>query len=295
MPWWTHLRGRPFYHPLDDEHPPARVFMLRRLIGRERPSRVLREAQNALCAWPWGRAQIARLPDEQTPPPATPIWEPRYTAPLWRLRLLAEFEMRCYDEHLAAATDWLLTNAPPPDAIPDDAPINLNALVLSVPLAFGFESDERVQMRLAHLFTTLRQRAWPQSPAERADWLAQAAYVLTWLATPPADLVALVADALLALDAHVPSRWRRFGAPIFDQPDLLFATRVLLELGVRDARLGAWVAAIEAAQHADARAGWYLAASRYEAAAAPLEAEGAFSRWLTAQAIYVLNAWYGDA
>lgn len=292
MPWWKHLRGRPFYHPLDDKHPAARVFMLRRLIGRKRPSRVLREAQNALCAWPWARGIIARLPDDTTPRPNAPIWEPRYTAPLWQLRLLAEFEMRCYDEHLAAATDWLLTYAPPPDAPTDGAPPNLNAIVLSIPLAFGFESDERVQTRLAHLHDNVRRHAWPSSPDARAHWLAQAAYVLTWQANPPRDVVDEVVEALLSLET--PAEWAHFGAPIFDQPDLLFATRLLLELGVRDNRLAHWIAQVEAAQQDDERAGWHLAISRYDDANAPLEQQGTFSRWLTAQAIYILQAWYGD-
>nr|WP_290665794.1 hypothetical protein [Ardenticatena sp.] len=292
MPWWKHLRGRPFYHPLDDEHPAARVFMLRRLIGRKRPSRVLREAQNNLCAWSWVHGIRAHLPDETTPPPTAPIWHPRYTAPLWQLRLLAEFEVRCYDEHLAAATDWLLTHAPAPDTTAPDVPPNLNAIVLSIPLAFGFETDERVQARLAHLYTDVRHQAWPRHPTDRANWLVQAAYVLSWQANPPRDIVDEVVEALLSLDT--PPAWASFGAPIFDQPDLLFATRLLLELGVRDDRLAAWVAQVEAAQHEDERAGWYLTTSRYEAANAPLEVQGAFSRWLTAQAIYILQAWYGD-
>jgi len=202
MPWWKHLRGRPFYHPLDDEHPAARVFMLRRLVGRKRPSRVLREAQNTLCAWSWVRTIRARLPDE----------------------------VRCYDEHLAAATDWLLTHAPPPDATMSNAPLNLNAIVLSIPLAFGFESDERVQARLAHLYTDVRRQAWPHHPTDRANWLVQAAYALTWQTTPPRDIVAEVVEALLSRE--IPAEWAGFGAPIFDQPDLLFAATTVWQHGL---------------------------------------------------------------
>lgn len=304
MAWWKHLRGKPFYHLFDDKHPPARLFMLERMISREKGTPTQAEAELALREW----GVVRHLRRIQHPDGwwghADMLWTPRYTATLWRLRLLAEFAVPGDDENIATGVDYLLERAPAAGADidaasatedTDDAPTNLNAIVTYVPLAFRFHRDERVQRRLDALTQAILDDASPEDPTDRVDWLAQAAATLALASDPNADAVTQLAERLLVLTpAELPDRWYRFGAPVFDSPDLLFATRALIELRIRDERLGPWVEAIVAKQHDDENGGLYLDENRYAPAGLGVEGEGEFSNWLTAQALYVMREWYGE-
>lgn len=302
MAWWKQLRGKPFYHLFDDRHPPARLFMLERMISREKGTPSQAEAELALREWGVVR-HLCRVQDRDGwwGHPEM-LWTPRYTATLWRLRLLAEFGVPGDDEQIATGVDYLLEHAPPPDEDPTAAmadttepPINLNAIVTYVPLAFRFHRDERVRHRLAVLTTAIHGGALPEESGARVDWLAQAAATLAHVPALDPTTVTRLADALLAFRPDdLPERWRRFGAPVFDRPDLLFATRALVELGVRDERLGPWVEVIVDKQHDDEKGGLSLEVDRYTPAELGIEQEGAFSNWLTAQALYVMREWYGE-
>lgn len=302
MAWWKHLRGKPFYHLFDDRHPPARLFMLERMISREKGTPTQAEAALALREW----GVVRHLRRIQHPDGwwghEHMLWTPRYTATLWRLRLLAEFAVPGDDEDIVTGVDFLLDRAPASDADADNAtddtgevPTNLNAIVAYVPLAFGFYRDERVQRRLDALIRAILDDATPDEIAPRADWLAQAAATLALAPEPDVDAVSQLAERLLVLSpAELPDRWHRFGAPIFDTPDLLVATRSLIELGVRDERLAPWVEAIVKKQRDDEKGGLYLEENRYAPAGLGVEAEGEFSHWLTAQALFVMREWYGE-
>lgn len=304
MAWWKHLYGKPFYHLFDEDYPPARLFMLERMISRRPGTPSQAEAELALREWSVARDVVAQQhPAGWWDNPDT-VWAPRYTATLWQLRLLAEFGVPGDDETIATGVDYLLDHAPAPgetlrDTVDTGAPpVNLNAIIVYVPLTFRFHNDPRVQYRLSALTASILENAIPDEPAQQLDWAAQAAAAL---ARAPAFLaerngaVTQVADILLTTPVtEFPDRWQRFGAPVFDTPDLLFAARALIELGVRDRRLTPWIEFIVARQRDDERGGLSLERSRYEAAGLQVEEEGAFSKWLTAQALFVMREWYGE-
>ncbi|GEM_PF-6004727 len=300
MAWWQHLRGKPFYHLLSQEHPAAWAFTLQHIMTRPQRTPVMAEANLALREWPL----VRRLVDTMDPagwwgrPDA--LWTPRYTATLWRLRLLAEFQVPGNDERIATATDRLLELTTPTladeliRADTEAMPVHLDAIVTYIPLAFGFVHDDRVQRRVRALQMTILRGHFPADADTQADWLAQAAATLALVPRPNPTAVARLADALLDRPFHtLPERWLRFGAPTFDRPDLLFTTRALLQLGVRDSRLQPWVDFIVAKQRHNGRGGLTLERSLHEAADFPAETAGHFSRWLTAQALFVMAEWYG--
>ncbi len=302
MAWWHHLRGRPFYYLFSKDHPAAWVFALRYIMTRPRRTPTMAEAELALREWSLVRRVLQEMhPDGWWGQPDA-LWTPRYTSTLWRLRLLAELGVRGDDERIATATDRLLELTTPTivdelvQSDTEDAPVNLDAIITHIPLAFGYTQDDRVQRRVRALqMTLLRGRFLPALP-QRADWLAQAAATLALVPRPNPAAVQALANALLEmpLDA-LPDRWFRFGAPTFDQPDLLFATRALVQLGIRDRRLQPWVDYIVSKQHPGEQGGIVLERSLYEAADFPAESAGRFSRWLTAQALFIMSEWYGDA
>lgn len=288
--WWSHLRGRPFYWVLDGANPAASLLMLQEVVERPGNAPGLKEARLALREWQPVRRLIASL-DEGWGDTAAALLFPRYRTPLWRLRLLAELGVPGDEEAVAVATDRLL------DAAMDEAHVvNLNAIVLSIPLTFGYSDDQRVKQRLDRLVGEVNAGSWPSAPSVRADWLAQAVATLglalrAGLVNP--FVCERAATALIALDPlELDQRWSQPGFPIFDQPDLLFAVRHLLQSGARDERIRPWVEAIEAWQENEG--GWRAKRSLQQETDVLLEDERGPSRWLTAQGLYVLRAYYGE-
>ncbi|MDQ7029261.1 MAG: hypothetical protein Q9O62_05500 [Ardenticatenia bacterium] len=300
MAWWQHLRGKPFYHLLSKEHPAAWAFTLQHVMTRPRRTPTMAEANLALRQWPLVRRVLDKMHPEGWWERPDTLWSPRYTSTLWRLRLLAEFHVPGTDERIATATDRLLNLTTPTLADElirgetETIPINVDAIITFIPLAFGFVQDGRVQQRVRALQAAILRGLWPGDVNTQADWLAQAAATLALAPRPNPIAVARLADALLDRPLHtLPERWLRFGAPTFDRPDLLFAARALLQLGVRDSRLQTWVEFIVAKQRHNGRGGLTLERSLHEAADFPAEAAGQFSRWLTAQALFIMAEWYG--
>lgn len=288
--WWHHLTGQPFYWAMDGAHPAAVLLVLHEVLERPSGAPGLQSARLELREWAPVRHLIASLDSGWHGDPSSLV-HPRYRAPLWRLRLLAELGVPGDDLAIAEATDRLLD-------LPLNAPegVNLNAIVLSIPLALGYGSDPRVLRRLDHLAASLADPL-PADPATRADRLAHtvatlAAAVRAGLADPGACERA--AERLLAIPlADLGPRWRRFGFPIFDQPDLLFASRHLLLADIRDERVGRWVETVAARQDPVGR--WRLERSLQEESGTILEVPAEPSRWLTAQALFVLRAFYGES
>lgn len=288
--WWHHLIGQPFYWALDGTHPAADLLMLHEVVERPRHAPGLRAARLALREWPPVRRLVAGLEEGWRDGPAG-LLVPRYRAPLWRLRLLAELGVPGDELALAEATDRLL------DTPLDSAQaINLEAIVLSIPLAFGYGGDPRVRRRLDRLAQATLAGGWPADPGAQTDWLAQTVATLgSAVRVGQADARALerAAEALLAIPpSDLGPRWHQFGFPTFDRPDLLFASRHLLLAGFRAERLRPWIEVVAAQQDTAGR--WRLRRSLQQESDLAIEAPGEPSRWITAQALYVLRAFYGE-
>lgn len=285
--WWRHLTGRPFYWVLDGTHPAADLFVLQHVLERPEGAPPLRAARLALAE----SAQVERL-KAHLGDGGEGLWSPRYETALWVLRLLAELGVPGDDERIAEALDRVLEQ--PPEEGGEPEPTNLLAIVLHTALAFGFGEDERVQAGVSQLGGLLRTDALPASQPERADWLAQAAMALAQQPEAERDTVTagLLKERLEELEPGRLERYAVYGFPTFDEPNDLVLTRSALRLGIGGEWLRPWVERIEAAQ--DEQGLWRLGRALPAPADVEWEAEGEPSRWVSAQALYVLRAFYGE-
>ncbi|MDQ4076736.1 MAG: hypothetical protein M3220_10900 [Chloroflexota bacterium] len=286
--WWRHLRGKPFYWVLDGSNPAADLFMLRYVLERPEQARALRAAQLRLRESPEVEALKEQLAMEGG------LWAPRYHTSLWVLRLLAELDVPGDDERIAEALDRVLDQGEDVEGV--SSPINANAIVVHMAAVFGFHRDGRVQARLARLEERLEACDLPDQADAAVDWLTQSAMALAALPEEARDAATVerLAHRLEALDPAPIQRYRQYGFPTFDRPDDLTLARSALLLNVGRAWLEPWVRYIEGAQ--DEQGLWrmqrYLptpGAVRWED-----EEEGEPSRWLSAQALYILRAYYGE-
>lgn len=285
--WWRHLKGRPFYWALDGTHAGADLFMLRHVVERPKRSRSLAAARLALEESIQVEG-LKRLLEQKN----DTGWTPRYGTPLWILRMLAELGVSGNDERIAEALDCLLEQEVGKEA--QGAPVNLNGIVLHIAFAFGFGDDERVQMRLSQLQKELTEEDLPSETVLLADWLTQAAFALAQQAAHERDGMTLkrLRDHLSQLTPIRLTRYKRYTFPTFDHPDDLLLAQAALKLNIAGEWLRPWVERIENAQ--DERGLWWLNHALPTPNHIAWEQENAPSRWISAKALYVLRAFYGE-
>jgi hypothetical protein len=270
MKWWQALRGRPFYWVLDGGDPAASYYMLRYVVERPGSARAVRAARLALSeSEPVGKLK-ARLR-----PRGEPEWGTGYGGPLWALRLLAEWGHPGDDEQIASCLDWALDGAA-------SHPYS-DELLLHAGAVFGFSTDDRVEALIVSLLTRLRRGD------VAAEGVALAAMALA--ALPAAQLataeVAVVEKALAGIPVNG-SAFTAYACPTYDNPDVLTLAESALRLGLRGAWLEGWVQQIVVAQDEQ---GFWRAARVYP----PATGAGVPNRWVSAKALYVLRAFYGEA
>jgi len=280
--WWRHLKGRPFYWAVDGTHPGADLFVLRHVMARPKRSRGLRAAQLALQVSPQVEALISRLEDK-----SASLWH-RYDGMIWILKVLAEVGISGHDERIAEALDWVLDQS----LEQPDAPMNANAIVLYIALAFGFADDERVQARLHQLEDDVKGYTQPFTRAE-VDGLILAAMALAEQPMQERNIETIerLKVQMMTLD---PQKWldyQKYGFPTFDQPDELLLAQAALRLNMAGEWLQPWINRIEQAQ--DERGLWHLNRALPIAGTRMWEVESQPSRWISAKAMYVLRAFYG--
>jgi hypothetical protein len=173
-------------------------------------------------------------------------------------------------------------------------PTNGPAIVLHTALAFGFHEDERVQAGVARIEEVLRQDGLSLAEEARADWLVQAAMAFAERPEGERDggVLGLLTEQLKRFDPARLDRYARYDFPTFDRPNDLMLARSALRLGIEGEWLRPWVERIEGAQ--DEQGLWRLQQVHPLAGDVRWETEGEPSRWISAQALYVLRAFYGE-
>ncbi len=310
--WWEKLRGRPLYGLLEEDDPPVRYFTLTKVLERPLSAPAVRRAHAALAHAPsirLLRKELGQLDGHLVVPP--------YRALLWAVSLLATFGADGRrDETIATACDLLLSRAVQPAAAHDaqaflDANGNLRAA--AVPWAaiaaeavarLGFAGDERGQALFARLlaypaFDDSRGLCLLHQAAPCADCLT---LILSAIAAWPADQLSADIESwqMQAVDwllsqplASLPAHWLLPAFPTFDWPDLLFASRILVDLGYAgDVRLQPWVDLIVQAQ--DETGGWPPRRSVGSSADWPFLDRAAAKKWNTWRAMHVIRSVYGD-
>lgn len=281
--WWRHLKGRPFYWAVDGTHPGADLFVLRHVMGRPKRSRGLRAAQLALQVSGHVESLIVRLAAEKAS-----LWA-RYEGIIWVLRVLAELGVSGHDERIAEALDSVLEQP----VTAEHGSLHANAIVLHIAWAFGFGDDERVQARSHQLEDQIKQYAQPFSKTE-VDGLTLAAMAL---AEQPhqernTEIIRLLKQHFASLDPETLLTYQTYRFPTFDQPDDLIFAQAVLRLNIAGKWLQSWIDRIEHAQ--DERGLWHLNHALPIAGNIAWEAEQQPSRWISAKAMYILRAFYGE-
>jgi hypothetical protein len=278
------LKGRPFYWALDGTHPAVDLFMLRHVVGRPEQAPVVRRARLALVESPLVEALKGMLNSE-----APTARAPRYERPFWALRLLAELGVSGDDERIASALDRMLE-----ERQSDRGNGHLDPLVVHMALALGYGEEERVQAALGHMVEALISGTLRGEPYQRANRLVLVAQALAAQAAGKRDETALSALAgyLRELQPESLPGYRTYRFPTYDQPDDLVLARSALLLGLRGDWLRPWVERIGAAQ--DEQGLWRLEQALPVPGGITVEQEGQPSRWLTAQALFILREFYGE-
>ncbi|MGH7482518.1 MAG: hypothetical protein ACRELV_10210, partial [Longimicrobiales bacterium] len=208
------------------------------------------------------------------------------------LRLLAELEASGADERIATALDRALDSQPHGEP----EPVNLAAMLVHIAGAFGFHDDPRVRAKLARIEERLAEQTRSATKDDVADWLVQAAMALAALPESLRDPSALdtLARRLASLDPPSVQRYRRYSFPTFDRPDDITLARSALRLGIQGEWLQPWIDYIESSQDEEGR--WRIGRLLPLPGAVPWpdEKEGTPSRWITAQVLYILRAFYGE-
>lgn len=264
--WWRYLKGRPFYWVLDGSDPAASYYMLRYVVERPDSARAVQAARLALQESP----EVAQL-KAQLVSQGTPEWNREYTGALWALRLLAEWGHPGDDETIATCLDWALDT-------PDTTHPHALLLLLHTALAFGFAEDERVQVLLAQALDALNGEPSP----EAVVLLAMACATL-----PEQALTANLETYLARLNPEELPHFAHYSYPTFDTPDGLTLAESALRLGYQGEWLARWVTQIVEAQ--DENGLW-----RAEQVHLPTATVDSPNRWVSAKALYVLRAFYGE-
>ncbi len=303
--WWEKLRGRPLYGLLSEEEPSVRYLALTRVLERPPTAPAVRQAKAAIA-----HSATVHFVRDRLHITDGSLVEPRYRALVWTLSLLGTLQADGRDEKIATACDHLLERAPQrggefvtTDGRMRSQAVPAAALGLRAIAQFGFAGDERAGALLRAMIRRLRMKpgacphgetesqqcpdcavlalaaiaAWPESllPAAAADWRNEA--------------VAWMTDIRLA---DLPTRWMAFAFPTFDQPDLLFACRILVDLGFAgNARAAKWAAFVVEAQDESGR--WHASRSVTNHDW-PVFTAHVTEQWITWQALQVIRATYGE-
>ena len=231
---------------LQDDDPSITFFFLAEILERPKHSLALRDARLRIRTSPAVRAILSRQnPDGWWEAPHH-LTEPKYSATLWQLYLLAELGMTGQDFRVATAADFVLETflTPSGDVLltPDGPPAqpHVTGLLLWSLHRLGYAEDERIRRASDRMVAQVLAGDWlgPDAEGQSGDW---GGLCTLWAmsAIPPqyrnddtraamqqgADL--FLRQALLS----PPAEALRLSFPNYDPLDVLYALRVLTELG----------------------------------------------------------------
>lgn len=303
--WWQPLSGDPMRWLLEDDDPSIVYFFLLEIAERPNHSLALQDARLRIRSSPAVRAILSRQhPDGwwETPDHLT---EPRYTATLWQLYLLAELGMTGQDFRVATAADFVLETFMTPEGdftlTPDGSQVNQSVagLLLWSLHQLGYAEDERVRFasermtRVTLAGGELKHAAGPPSRlwAGLPVLWAISAIPPEYRSNPMEALADQGADAFLehALPAP-PASALQLSFPNYDPQDILYALRVLTSLGYgSDPRLQPGLAMVIDKQLEGGR--WPLERA-FQNAGLNWGPVGHANRWVTLNVLRVLKAAY---
>jgi len=231
---------------LQDDDPSIAFFFLAEVLERPKHSLALRDARLRIRTSPAVRAILSRQDPEgwwETPRHLT---EPRYDATLWQLYLLAELGMTGQDFRVATAADFVLetflTSAGDVMLTPDGPPAqqHVTGLLLWSLHRLGYAEDARIRRASDRMVAQALAGDWlgPDAEGQSGDWgglctlWATSAIPVQYRNDDTRAAMQQGADLFLrqALSAP-PAEALQLSFPNYDPLDLLYALRVLTDLG----------------------------------------------------------------
>lgn len=245
--WWEPLTGDPVRWLLADDDPSILYFFLSDIAERPHNAPALRDARLRIRTSPAVRAILERQhPDGWWETPAH-LTEPAYTATLWQFYLLAELGMTGQDFRVATAADFVLETFMTPEGdfmLTPNGPVvhhGVPGLLLWSLHRFGYAEDERIRRasdRMAAV-ALADDRVRRGAGGQPRPW---AGLRTLWAisAIPPQyrtpDMRAAIRQVAQVFLEHAlgtpPAEALQLSFPNYDPLDLLFALRVLADLGL---------------------------------------------------------------
>ncbi|MFQ5592828.1 MAG: hypothetical protein ACE5HA_01630 [Anaerolineae bacterium] len=297
--WWEPLTGDPTGWLLEDDDPSITYFFLADVLERPGHSLALRDARQRIRSSPAVHTILGRQhPDGWWVTP-NHLVEPQYGATLWQLYLLAELGMTGQDFRVATAADFVLETFLTPAGdftlVPGDPVVrqDMSGLLLWSLHQLGYSEDDRIRRASDRLAARVLAGGKGQSSA----W--EGLRTLWAIGTIPpqyhtGDVQAAIeqgADGFLRHDlSALPANALRLSFPNFDPLDVLYALRVLTDLGFSaDERLRPALTSVVQKQMDGGR--WPLERA-FQGAGTEWGEPNTANRWVTLNVLKVLKRVY---
>lgn len=303
--WWEPLRGDPMAWLLEDDDPSIAYFFLSEVLERPGHSLALNDARRRIRASPAVRAIL----DQQHPDGwwVTPdhLTEPRYTATLWQIYLLAELGMTGQDFRVATAADFVLETFMMPEGdfvlFPGGPAVRwrVPGLLLWSLHRLGYGNDERVRLASERLIARALAGQGPRGDADSRLWSWDSLPALWAMSVMRAQYASRDVQTVIDHGANLfmqdslpapPARALLLSFPNYDPCDVLFALRVLTNLDYgTDPRVRPALASVIQKQMEGGR--WPLERAFRDAGLDQGE-PGSANRWITLNVLRVLRQVY---
>jgi hypothetical protein len=315
---------------LEESDPSVRLYSLRWLLGRGEGDAEVVVAREALMRSGPVAEILSRQSEGGYWGEGPDFYRAKYRGSSWQLLVLAELGADPGDARVRAACEYILAHSQEPESggfSVDPAaggggrrgmviPCLTGNMAFSL-LRLGFGEDPRVAKAIGWICEHQRAddgvaappKGWPYDGLEpcygRHSCFMGVVKSLKALAAIPSKRrgklvktkIAELAEFLLVHRVHKRSHepaavsrpgWLRLGFPLMYQTDILEILCVLAELGFRDERMAEARDVLASKRGADGR--WKLESSFNGKTLVDIERKGGASKWITARAIYALDA-----
>jgi len=109
---------------LEPSQPAIRYHTLLRLLDRRPDDREVRDASSLIPRIGWARDLLALQKDEGVWESRRDLYQPKYTATIWRLIVLADLGMNAKDKRIRRPCEFFLKEYSRPDGGFDNSPVN---------------------------------------------------------------------------------------------------------------------------------------------------------------------------
>ncbi|MFQ5856777.1 MAG: hypothetical protein ACE5LU_14175 [Anaerolineae bacterium] len=300
--WWEPLTGDPVRWLLEGDDPSILYFFLSDVLERPNHSLALRDARLRIPTSPAVRTIFSRQHPDGWWETSDHLTEPAFTATLWQLYLLAELGMTGQDFRVATAADFVLETFMTPGGdfmLTPDGPVAHHwapGLLLWSLHRLGYAEDERIRRASDRMTAVALVSDWVGRDAEGRSPLWVSLGTLWAMSAIPVqyrspDMQAAIRQGADVFLQHAlmtpPASALRLSFPNYDPRDMLFAMRVLADLGLgADPRVRS---AMESVLQRQMDGGRWPLERAFQNAGLDWGQPGRANRWITLNVLRVLK------